>query len=60
MGVSLLGATLAGFLVDRAVGRLSFVALLNFAAGMWVCQSIHAIGNPDYLGIASVVVGDGE
>jgi len=23
---------------------VSFVALLNFTAGMWICQSIHSLG----------------
>jgi hypothetical protein len=60
MAVSLFGAVVAGLFVDGTIGLLSFVALLNFTAGMWVCQSVHAVGNPDYRGIASVVVGDGN
>ena len=60
MAVAIVGAVAAAFLVGGEIGRLSFVALLNFAAGMWVCQSIHSVGNPDYRGIASVVIGDGE
>jgi hypothetical protein len=60
MAVSFLGAVLAALFVEGTIGLLSFVALLNFTAGMWVCQSIHSVGNPDYRGIASVVMGDGD
>jgi len=30
--------------VDSQLGLVSFVALLNFTAGMWICQSIHSLG----------------
>jgi len=60
MAVSLLGAVASGLFVTGDVGTVSFVALLNFTAGMWVCQSIHSIGNPEYRGILNVVTGDGE
>jgi hypothetical protein len=33
-----------GLTVDSRLGLISFVALLNFTAGMWVCQSIHSLG----------------
>lgn len=58
MVVTLSGAIVSGLFVEGEIGRISFVALLNFTAGMWVCQSIHAIGNPDYRGILSVVTGN--
>jgi hypothetical protein len=60
MAVALVCAVAAALFVEGRIGLLSFVALLNFTAGMWVCQSIHSVGNPDYRGIASVVIGDGE
>ena len=59
MAVSLVGSVVAALFVEGTIGLLSFVALLNFTAGMWVCQSIHSVGNPDYRGIANVVMGDG-
>jgi hypothetical protein len=55
MAVTLLGAVAAGLFLDGEVGRISFVALLNFTAGLWVSQSIHSIGNPDYRGVIDVV-----
>ncbi len=55
MAVSLTAAILIGLTVDSQVGVVSFVALLNFTAGMWVCQSIHSLGNAaredDYRGV---------
>lgn len=55
MAVTLALAVGAALFVDGEVGRVSFVALLNFTAGMWVCQSIHSIGNPEYRGVIDVV-----
>jgi hypothetical protein len=60
MALTLLGALGASLFVEGEVGLVSFVALLNFTAGVWVCQSIHAVGNPQYSGILSVVTADGE
>jgi len=34
-----------GLTVESQLGLVSFVALLNFTAGAWVCQSIHSLGN---------------
>jgi len=40
---------------DSRIGLVSFVAFLNFTAGMWVAHSIHALGNAatddDYDGV---------
>ncbi|WP_418284517.1 hypothetical protein [Halorubrum sp. DTA46] len=44
MAVTLTAAIVIGLTVDTQVGLVSFVALLNFTAGMWVCQSIHSLG----------------
>lgn len=55
MAVALASAVVSGLFVEGELGRLSFVALLNFTAGLWVCQSIHAVGNPEYQGILNVV-----
>ncbi|MES3162066.1 MAG: hypothetical protein PPP55_10950 [Halorubrum sp.] len=55
MAVSLVAAIGIGLTVDSQVGVVSFVALLNFTAGLWVCQSIHSLGNgarqDDYSGV---------
>lgn len=60
MAVTLAGAVASGLLVEGELGRISFVALLNFTAGMWVCQSIHSLGNPGYKGVINVVRGNGD
>ncbi len=44
MSVTLPLGFLIGLTVDSQLGLVSFVALLNFTAGMWVCQSIHSLG----------------
>lgn len=55
MGVTLVTGLAVGLTVDSQLGLVSFVALLNFTAGMWICQSIHALGNAaredDYDGV---------
>jgi hypothetical protein len=58
MAISLVGAVASGLFVDGEIGRISFVALLNFTAGMWVCQSIHSLGNPEYRGLLNEVRSD--
>ena len=60
MAVSLAGAVVSGFFIDGEIGRISFVALLNFTAGMWICQSIHSLGNPEYRGLLNVVRSNDE
>ena len=60
MALGLVGAVVSAFFIDGEVGRLSFVALFNFTAGMWICQSIHSLGNPEYEGIVRVVRSRGE
>jgi len=44
MAVTLVAGLAIGLIVDSQVGLVSFVALLNFTAGMWICQSIHSLG----------------
>lgn len=60
MAVTLMGAILSAFALEGEIGQISFVAFVNFTAGMWICQSIHALGNPQYEGILSVVRGNGD
>lgn len=45
MAVTFLGAVLTGLFVEGQIGVLSFVAFVNFTAGLWICQSIHSLGN---------------
>lgn len=45
MGLGFLGAVTTGLFVEGQVGVISMVAFINFTAGMWICQSIHSLGN---------------
>ncbi|WP_425495418.1 hypothetical protein [Natrinema halophilum] len=60
MAVAFGGAIATGLLVDGRIGLVSFVALLNFTAGLWVAQSVHSLGNArtddSYNGIVSVLL----
>ncbi|WP_339102705.1 hypothetical protein [Haloterrigena salinisoli] len=51
MVLAFANAVLAGLFLAGQVGLVSFVALLNFTAGLWVAHSVHSLGN---------AVGDGE
>ncbi|ELY52027.1 hypothetical protein [Natronolimnohabitans innermongolicus] len=55
MALSLFGAITAGLFVGGELGLVSFVALLNFTAGLWIAQSIHSLGHEldggEYTGI---------
>lgn len=56
MAAGLGAAVVSGLLLGESqVGLVSFVAFLNFTAGMWICQSIHALGNPEYTGVLNVL-----
>ncbi|OAQ54312.1 hypothetical protein HTG_01870 [Natrinema mahii] len=59
MAVTFTGAVAAGLFVDGQIGLVSFVAFLNFTAGVWVAQSTHSLGNArtddSYDGILSVL-----
>ncbi|KDE57482.1 hypothetical protein EL22_11860 [Halostagnicola sp. A56] len=60
MVVVFANAILVGFLVDGVVGVVTFVALLNFAAGLWVAHSINSLGNAvgedEYEGVLNELV----
>ena len=66
MAIVFVNAILAGLVVTGQVGLVSFVALLNFTAGLWVAHSIHSLGNvaidDEYNGIINEIldVGDGD
>jgi len=59
MAVTFLGAVVSGLFVEGRVGLVSAVAFINFTAGMWICQSIHSMGNAqtddDYDGVLKAV-----
>jgi hypothetical protein len=59
MAVSFIGAVISGLYIEGQIGLISFVAFVNFTAGMWICQSIHAFGaaagGSSYNGVLSEV-----
>lgn len=65
MVLTFAGALLSGLFVDGQIGLVSFVALLNFTAGLWVAHSIHSLGNvgsgDEYSGVLNELLNtDGE
>lgn len=60
MALTFISAVLSGLFVNGRVGLISFVAFLNFTAGLWVCQSIHSLGNSatsdDYRGVLRAIL----
>ncbi|SIS04463.1 hypothetical protein [Natronorubrum thiooxidans] len=63
MVVTFANAILAGLFVGGQIGLVSFVALLNFTAGLWVSHSIHSLGNvsrdDEYNGIINELLDTG-
>ena len=60
MAVTLLAAVASAFLLEGDLRVVSFVAFVNFTAGMWVCQSIHSLGDAyredsDYEGVLNAL-----
>jgi len=45
MAFGFAGAIISGLFVPGQVGVISMVAFINFTAGLWICQSIHSLGN---------------
>ncbi|ARS90670.1 hypothetical protein [Natrarchaeobaculum aegyptiacum] len=45
MVVAFVNAVMAGLFISGQLGIVSFVALLNFTAGLWVAHTIHSLGN---------------
>ncbi|MCU4925768.1 hypothetical protein OB905_07195 [Halobacteria archaeon AArc-dxtr1] len=45
MVLAFVNAVLVGLFVGGQVGVVSFVALLNFTAGLWIAHTIHSLGN---------------
>lgn len=60
MAGSFLGAIVSGLFISGQVGMVSFVAFVNFTAGLWICQSIHSLGDAagdsDYDGVLNEVL----
>lgn len=60
MAVTFFGAVISGLFVGGDVGLASFVAFVNFTAGVWICQSIHSLGNAasssDYNGVLKEIL----
>lgn len=60
MTLTFAGAILTGLFVGGQVGLVSFVALLNFTAGLWVAHSVHSLGNAgtddEYKGVLNELV----
>lgn len=60
MGATFIGAVVSGLFVEGLVGLVSFVAFVNFTAGMWICQSIHSLGDSatdsDYEGVIKEIL----
>lgn len=45
MAASFVAALASAFLLSGQVAVVSFVAFLNFTAGLWIAQSIHSLGH---------------
>lgn len=45
MALSFTSAVVSGLFLEGQVGLISMVAFINFTAGMWICQSVHSLGN---------------
>ena len=62
MAASFLGAVVSALFVGGTVGLVSFVAFVNFTAGLWISQSIHSLGHSlaggDYDGVIATLRGD--
>jgi hypothetical protein len=60
MAFGFAGAIISGVFVDGQLGVISMVAFINFTAGMWICQSIHSLGNAatddEYVGVLREVL----
>lgn len=45
MAIGFVGAVVSGVFVSGQLGVISMVAFINFTAGLWICQSVHSLGN---------------
>ena len=60
MVIAFVNAVLAGLVIGGELGAVAFVALLGFAAGLWVSHSVHSLGNAlgddEYVGVLNELV----
>jgi hypothetical protein len=60
MAVTFVGAIGSAFLLEGRLQTVSFVAFVNFTAGVWVCQAVHSLGNSftddDYQGVLRTIL----
>lgn len=62
MTVGFVGAIGSALLLSGDLRLVSFVAFVNFTAGVWISQSIHSLGNSfrpdaDYEGVLATLRG---
>ncbi|APX96778.1 hypothetical protein [Natronorubrum daqingense] len=61
MVLAFVNAVLAALVVGGQVGLVSFIALFNFTAGLWVAHSVHSLGNissdGEYSGVVNELLG---
>lgn len=64
MVLAFVNAVLAGLFVQGQIGLVSFVALLNFTAGLWIAHSVHSLGNvssdAEYEGVLNELLDTGS
>lgn len=62
MVIAFVNAVLVGLFVEGQLGLVSFVALLNLTAGLWIAHSIHSLGNAvadgEYAGVLNELLED--
>lgn len=62
MATGFLGAVGSALFVEGQVGTISFVAFVNFTAGLWIAQSVHSLGHTyaggDYRGVVATLRGN--
>ncbi len=55
MALAGLGAIGSWLFLEDLIQTVSVVAFINFAAGVWICQAVHSLGNSytddDYQGV---------
>lgn len=55
MAVAAAGAVVSALTVEGRVGDILVVGFMGFAAGLWISQSVHSLGNSytddDYKGV---------
>jgi hypothetical protein len=45
MAMTGIAGVASALFIEGTVGDISFVAFINFTAGLWVAQSVHSLGN---------------